>query len=322
MLILLLGLCLVSLMAGAKFIPASESWQALGYSTPCHSENCDIVRYSRLPRTLAGVVAGVALGLAGVLMQSLTRNPLADPGILGINSGASCATIVGLTFLGLPSLSDRFLLAFVGAIMATLVVALTGRGRGGRLNPIRLTLAGVSLAAILEGITSGLSLLNPDIYDYMRFWQSGSLDIRQFSTLHFVAPIIVLVALVVLSLARWLNMLALGEEMAQSLGVRVGLLQLLGLLCISLLAASATALTGPIAFVGLTAPHLARGLVGSDQRNLLPGTLLLTPILLLFADIVGRLIVPGEIRVSIITAVLGAPVLIWLVRRQPSGGVS
>lgn len=303
-------------------IPLQESWASLSPWQSCHSENCDIVRYSRLPRTFAGLIAGCALGLSGALMQSLTRNPLADPGLLGINGGASFATVLGLSLWGMHSFWWSFSLAFLGALVASLLVAFTGTGRGGRLNPIRLTLAGVSLAAILEGLTSGLSLLNPDIYDHLRFWQTGSLDIRQYDVLNVISPVVLIAALAVLMMSKSLNNLSMGEDLARTLGTRVGLVQCCGLLLIALLAAAATALTGPIAFVGLIAPHVARGLFGSDHRRFLLGTLLATPALLLLADIVGRLIAPGEIRVSIITAVLGAPMLIWLVRRQRTGGLS
>ncbi len=309
-------------MIGAKTIPFPETWTSLVSGQACHSDNCDIIRYARLPRTLAGIVAGCALGLSGALMQSLTRNPLADPGLLGINGGASFFTVLGLTITGMHTFWWNFSCAFFGALGAALLVAFTGTSRGGRLHPIRLTLAGVSLAAILEGLTSGLSLLNPDIYDHLRFWQVGTLDIRQFEILFFVMPIVALAALFVLLMSTALNNLSMGEELAQTLGTRVGLVQLGGLLFIALLAAAATALTGPIAFVGLMAPHIARGIFGSDHRRFLVGTLLITPILLLIADIIGRVISPGEIRVSIITAVIGAPVLIALVRRQSAGGLS
>ncbi len=310
----LFGLVTASLLIGAKPISLSESWSSLSLWQTCHSENCDIIRFSRLPRTLAGLVAGCALGLAGALMQSLTRNPLADPGLLGVNAGASFVTVLGLSLWGVLTFWQSFFLAFLGALLAAVTVAIAGAGRGGRLNPIRLTLAGVSLAAILEGLTSGISLLNPDIYDHLRFWQTGSLDVRQLSVFTLLGPIVLIGAIITLGLSRSLNALSMGEDLARTLGTRVGRVQLLGLFLIALLAACATALTGPIAFLGLVAPHLARGVFGSDHRYLLPGTIIITPAVLILADIIGRSVAPGEIRVSIITALIGAPVLIGLVR--------
>lgn len=321
LLIVLFGLVIASLLTGAKTISLSESWSSLSLWQSCHSENCDIIRFSRLPRTLAGLVAGCALGLAGALMQSLTRNPLADPGLLGVNSGASFVTVMGLSFWGTFSFWQSFSLAFLGALLAAIIVAITGAGRGGRLNPIRLTLAGVSLAAILEGLTSGVSLLNPDIYDHLRFWQTGSLDVRQLTIFTLLGPVVAIASLCTLVLSRSLNAISMGEDLARTLGTRVGLVQLSGLLLIALLSACATALTGPIAFIGLVAPHLARGVLGSDHRYYLPGTVLITPAVLLLADIIGRSIAPGEIRVSIITALIGAPALIFLVRHRIGRGM-
>ncbi len=321
LLLLFILLTTLSLMAGAKLIPVTESWQALVSSGPCSSQDCTIIRFARLPRTLAGIAAGISLGVAGVLMQTLTRNPLADPGLLGINSGASFAIVLGIALTGADTPQAWLGFAFGGAVFALLIVALTGAAAGGRVNPVRLTLAGVALAAVLEGITNGFSLMNPDIYDHLRFWLSGSLDIRQFSSLAVVTPAIVVAVLLALLLSKSLNNLSMGGDMATTLGTRVLGTQLSSLLAVALLAGSATALTGPIAFVGLIAPHLGRLLAGADHRRLLPVTLLLTPCLLLSADIAGRFMAAGELRVSIVTAFIGAPVLIFLIRRQPAGGL-
>ncbi|WP_286870715.1 Fe(3+)-siderophore ABC transporter permease [Pantoea sp. UBA5035] len=315
---LLLLLLALSLMLGAKSIAIHDVYLAL--TTRCGSADCVIVREARLPRTLAGLLAGCALGLAGALMQSLTRNPLADPGILGVNAGAGFAVVLGIALFGADSPADWLSFAFVGALLASLLVALTGALGGGRVNPVRLTLAGVALGAVLEGLTSGLSLLNPDIYDHLRFWHSGSLDIRSFAVLRATWPAVAVGALIALLLARALNTLSMGGDLATALGTRVARTQLLGLLAIALLSGAATAAVGPIAFVGLMTPHLARWLWGNDHRWMLPGTLLITPCLLLAADILGRLMVPGELRVSVVTALLGAPMLIVLVRRKLGRG--
>ncbi|MGG8272298.1 MULTISPECIES: Fe(3+)-siderophore ABC transporter permease [Enterobacteriaceae] len=318
-LLLLLALAIaLSLLIGAKPLPPSVIVDA--FSGSCQSADCTIVLDARLPRTLAGLLAGCALGLAGALMQTLTRNPLADPGLLGVNSGASFAIVLGAALLGITSPQEQLLMAFCGAFAASLLVAFTGSQGGGQLSPVRLTLAGVALAAVLEGLSNGIALLNPDVYDQLRFWQAGSLDIRTLQTLKIVLLPVLIAAVVTLFLSRALNSLSLGADTATALGSRVARTQLIGLLAITVLCGSATALVGPIAFIGLMMPHMARWLVGADHRWSLPVTLLATPALLLFADVLGRLLVPGELRVSVVSAFIGAPVLIWLVRRQPRGG--
>jgi ABC-type Fe3+-siderophore transport system, permease component len=318
LLVILLAAIALSLLVGAKPLPAGVVFDAL--SGTCQSADCLIVMDARLPRTLAGLLAGGALGLAGALMQTLTRNPLADPGILGVNSGASFAIVLGAALFGFSSPQEQLMLAFCGALVASLLVAFTGSQGGGQLSPVRLTLAGVALAAVLEGLSTGISLLNPDVYDQLRFWQAGSLDIRTLQTLKVVVVPMGLAAAVALALSRSLNSLSLGADTATALGNKVARTQLLGLLAITVLCGSATAVVGPIAFIGLMMPHMARWLVGADHRWSLPVTLLATPALLLLADVMGRLLVPGELRVSVVSAFIGAPVLIWLVRRQPGGG--
>lgn len=315
----LLLIAALSLLVGAKSIPVSVVLDAL--SGQCRSADCTIVLDARLPRTLAGLLAGGALGVAGALMQTLTRNPLADPGLLGVNAGASFAIVIGAALWGASSSLSLLGFAFAGALCASLIVAFTGSAGGGQLSPVRLTLAGVALTAVLEGFTSGVSLLNPVVYDRLRFWQAGSLDIRTLSTLKIIVlPVLSGMALA-LGLSRALNSLSMGSDTATALGSRVARAQLLGLLVITVLCASATAAVGPIAFIGLMMPHMARWLVGPDHRWSLPVTLLATPALLLLADMIGRLIVPGEMRVSVVSAFIGAPVLIYLVRRR-RGGVS
>ncbi|KAB1052275.1 iron chelate uptake ABC transporter family permease subunit, partial [Cronobacter sakazakii] len=198
--------------------------------------------------------------------------------------------------------------------------AFTGSAGGGQLSPVRLTLAGVALAAVLEGLSGGIALLNPTVYDQLRFWQAGSLDIRTLTTLKAIAPLVLLGAVIALLLGRALNSLSMGADTATALGSRVARTQVLGLVAITLLCASATAVVGPIAFIGLMMPHLACWLVGADHRWSLPVTLLATPSLLLLADIIGRLVVPGELRVSVVSAFIGAPALIYLVRQRRGGG--
>ncbi|MBJ3815403.1 Fe(3+)-siderophore ABC transporter permease [Shimwellia pseudoproteus] len=320
LLVLLVVMSVVSLTTGAQSIPAAIVRDAL--FTTCQTPECTIVLDARVPRTLAGMVAGAALGLAGALMQTLTRNPLADPGLLGVNSGASFAIVLGAAFWGFTSPLSMMAMAFAGALVASLTVALTGSQGGGQLSPVRLTLAGVALAAVLEGLSNGIALLNPDVYDQLRFWQAGSLDIRTLITLKAALIPMLSGCGIALLASRALNSLSMGTDTATALGNRVVGTQVAGLVAVTLLCGSATAITGPIAFIGLMMPHLARWLVGPDHRWILPTTLLATPSLLLLADVIGRVIVPGELRVAIVSAFIGAPVLIYLVRRRRSGGWS
>ncbi len=315
LLCLVLALTLAaSLLVGAKSIDFATVVQAL--SQTCRTTDCLIVLDARLPRTLAGLLAGIALGLSGALMQTLTGNPLADPGILGVNAGAGFAVVLGMAFFGAASPDLYVMFALLGALAATLLVALIGAAGGGRLNPIRLTLSGLALGAVLDGIASGIALINPLIYDQLRFWQAGSLDIRSMAVIKIVAAPIMLGAVLALGLTRGLNNLAMGNDVAAGLGSRIGMTQALGVTAITLLCGGATALVGPIAFIGLMAPHMARRLAGEDHRRLLPFILLLTPVLLLAGDILGRVIVPGELRVSVVAAFIGSPVLIALVRNH------
>ena len=313
----LLGAVLASLQVGAHLAPLSQVLDAL--TGACTSVDCVVISDARLPRTLAGLLAGAALGVAGALMQTLTRNPLADPGILGINAGASFALVVGMAWLGVNGPDQYVVCAVIGALLANLLVTLSGFTGGGRVSPMRLTLMGVALTAVLEGIGSGITLLNPLVFDQIRYWQAGSLDVRNLELIKAAALPIGTGVLLALGLSRALDSLGMGLDMAAALGTRVLRTQLLGLLAITLLCGAATAMVGPIAFVGLMMPHLARWLAGPEHGRQLPFTLLLTPTVLLLADTLGRLITAGELRVSVMTAFIGAPVLIWLARRQRLG---
>lgn len=319
--LILLAISVTSLWLGARPVAPSVVWQALTGSCPADTLDCTVVLQARLPRTLAGLLAGAALGIAGVLMQTLTRNPLADPGILGVNAGAGFAVVMGISFFGATTPEQFFLYAFCGALLATVLVALTGSTGSGRLNPLRLTLAGVALGAVLEGISSGIALLNPLVFDQLRFWQAGTLDIQNMAIIRAVSMPVGVGVVLSLLLCRALNSLSMGDDLAAALGTRVVRTQLLGILAITLLCGGATAAVGPLAFVGLMMPHLARLIAGTDHRWLLPWTLVLTPTLLLLADLVGRVLVPGELRVSVVMAFLGAPVLIMLVRRYRGNGL-
>ncbi len=276
-----------------------------------------VVADLRVPRTVAGVVVAAALGAAGALVQAYTRNPLADPGILGVNAGAAFAVAVGVAFFGLRDISAFVWLAFVGALVVTLAVSVIGSAGRGGADPLRLTLAGVALGAVLAGLTTGMTLSNPDAFDRMRSWNAGSLLGRDLDVVGAVVPFVIVGLVLALILAPGLNALALGDDVARAQGARVGAIRIGVILAVTVLAGAATALAGPISFVGLMVPHVARWLFGVDQRLILAVSMLTAPIVVLTSDVLGRiLIAPAEIPVGIVTAVVGAPVLIALARRR------
>ena len=301
---------LLSIAVGAKAIPLGTVWHEL--TRYDGSVDGVVIRSLRLPRTILGIAVGAALGLAGALMQALTRNPLADPGILGVNAGAAAAAVAAISLLGLTSPLAYVWFALAGAAIAAVFVYLSGR-----TTPILLALAGAAVSAVLGAFVAGLTLVNQNAFDAYRFWSVGTLAGRPFAILPDIAPFLLVGAVLALGLTRPLNALALGEDTGRALGLRPGRTRVLGMLAVTLLCGAATAAVGPIGFVGLAVPHLARGLTGPDQRWVLPYSLVLAPILLLGADILGRVRArPGEIQVGIVTAFLGAPVLILLAHRR------
>ncbi len=311
---LLVFVVLLSLAVGAKPIPLGTVIHSFtGFDG---SNDHLVVRELRLPRTLVGVLVGAALGLAGALMQAITRNPLADPGLLGVNAGASLAVVIGISMFGLGSLSAYVWLAFFGAAVTSVVVyALGSMGRGGA-TPVRLALAGAALSALLGALTSAVVLLDQATLDQFRFWVVGSLAGRDQDVLVQVLPFIVVGLVVGLGCARPLNALGLGEETARALGTRVGWTRAATALSVTLLCGAATAACGPIGFIGLVVPLAARAVVGPDQRWLLPYSAVIGPIVLLVCDVVGRVIArPSEVQVGIMTAAIGGPAFVLLVRR-------
>ncbi len=317
--VVLCAVLLLSLTLGARPIAPGVVFDALS-GTAIGSDEAVIVLDARVPRTLLGLLAGAALGLAGALMQALTRNPLADPGILGVNAGASFAVVAGVAFFGATGGHGMLAFAFAGALLTTLLVYLIGIWGSARLDPARFVLGGVAVGAVMMGFSSGITLLDASLFDRIRFWNAGSLDVRDLSRVLLAAPAILAGCALALGLATQLNALSMGDELAVTLGARPRLARSLAVLAITLLCGASTAVAGPIGFIGLMIPHWARRLVGTDQRWLLPCCALLAPALLLVADIVGRVIVAGELRVSIVTAFIGAPVLIWLARRHLAAG--
>jgi iron complex transport system permease protein len=255
-------------------------------------------------------------------MQGLSRNPLADPGILGVNFGASLAVVVAIAFLGVTSVSGYVWFAFAGAALAAaLVYAVSSVGREGA-TPVKLALAGAAVSAALGSLITAVMLTSRVSLDTMRFWQVGSLAGRTLGVLLQVLPTLAVGALIAFGLGRVLNGLALGDDVARGLGQRVGLARVLSGIAIVLLCGSATAAVGPIAFVGLVVPHAARWVVGSDYRRILAFSAVIAPTLLIACDVVGRVVAPpGELQVGVVMAFVGAPIFIALVRRRKPVGL-
>jgi iron complex transport system permease protein len=315
LLVLLAAAAFLSISVGTRSIPLDRVWDLVLH--PDGSDAAVIVQDLRIPRTVLGLLVGAALGLAGALMQALTRNPLADPGILGVNAGAACVVVVGIAVFGEVDPNVQVWLAFLGAGLATvLVYGVASRGRSGA-TPVRLALAGIALTFALYAVVQGITTLKPAVFDEYRFWQVGSLAGHDASVARQVGPFLGVGIVLALLLARPLNALALGDDVSRALGAHVGRTRALGALAITLLCGAATAAGGPVGFVGLTVPHVARAITGPDQRWVLPYSMVLAPILLVVADVVGRVVArPAELQVAIVTAILGAPVFIAIVRRR------
>ncbi|MET8978442.1 iron ABC transporter permease [Streptomyces sp. NPDC004539] len=309
-----LALCAaLSLALGARSIPLSTVTGAL--FGDAHGRDALVVTGLRLPRTVIGLFVGAALGVAGAVAQGVTRNPLASPTTLGINAGAGFAVVVAIYALGLDSPLQYVWFAFAGAAAAALFAQALAR-RSGDIDPVRLALGGTVLQLVLLSWTSAVMLLDQRTLDEARFWLAGSLAERPLSALWQVLPMLLLGLVLALAVSPALNTLALGDDSAAALGVPVGRVRLAGGIAVVLLAGSSVAVAGPVAFIGLAAPHLVRPLLGGDHRLLVPGCLLAGPVLLLSADVLGRLVIrPSELEVGIVTAFLGAPLLALLARK-------
>nr|WP_264927201.1 iron chelate uptake ABC transporter family permease subunit [Streptomyces sp. A012304] len=306
---------LLSVWVGTRGIPFSATWSLLW--RPDGSEASVIIHDYRVPRTLLGLLVGAALGLSGALMQSLTRNPLADPGLLGVSLGASSGVVVAIAFLGVGSVLGYVWFAFLGAALASVLVYVLGSFGRSLATPDRLVVAGAAVTAVLFALNYAVLLLHPRAFDQFRFWTAGALAGRNIDVVLIVLPFVVVGLLLALGLAPALNALAMGDQMGRALGVNVGRSRALGLVAVILLCGAATAAAGPIGFVGLVVPHVARFVVGTDQRWVFAYSMLFAPVLLLGADVLGRVLgAPGEIEVGIVTAFLGAPLFIALCRRR------
>ncbi|MCX5459190.1 iron ABC transporter permease [Streptomyces albidoflavus] len=313
-LLVLAAVMVASLAYGSRDVPWADVQAAIGGADGTLGE---AAAAKRIPRTLLAVVIGAALALSGAVMQGVTRNPLADPGILGVNMGASLAVVTGVAFFGLTSPTSYIWVAIVGAAASALFVYTVGTlGRGGA-TPLRLALAGAATSAAFASLVSAVVLPRNDIAGSFRLWQIGGVGGASYERIGQVLPFLVAGFLLCLLSARALNSLALGDELAAGLGERVALVRAVAALGAVLLCGAATAVAGPIAFVGLVVPHTCRLLVGVDHRWLLPLSMLLGAVLLTAADVVGRVVArPSEIDVGIVTALIGAPFFLYIVRRQ------
>lgn len=296
----------------AEIVEGLTSW--MRGRTP--AEIGAIAVQERIPRTVLAIIAGAALALSGALMQAITRNPIADPGILGVNTGAALAVVCGIAFFGITSPFEYLWLALGGAILTAVFVYNVGSVGPGGSTPIKLALAGAATTAALGSLVSAVLLPRVAAMDTFRFWQVGGVAGADWSTMAVVAPLLVVGTLIALLCAPALNALALGDDVAVGLGVRIGRTRLLAAAAGVVLCAAVTAVAGPIAFVGLMVPHVVRMLIGPDQRWMLPLSAVGGAILLLLADTIGRLIgYPGETEAGILTAFVGAPVLVIIARR-------
>ncbi len=313
LLVLLAAALLASITLGSRAIPLADAMQVLtGHGDTVADRG---IVEARLARTAVGFLVGAALAVAGAAMQGLTRNPLADPGLLGVNAGAGLAVVVAISVFGVGSLTGYVWWAMAGAGLAAVIVHCLA-GLAGAATPLRLTIAGAAVTAGLASWSSGLLVSSRQSFDSFRFWQVGTIGGRGLDLVVTVLPFFVVGLLVVLLAVRQLNALALGEDLARGLGENVVLARAAVAVGVAVLCGASTALAGPIGFLGLVVPHVARFAVGPDHRRTIPLCLVIGPTLLLAADTVGRLVAqPSEVQAGIMTAVIGVPFFVVLVRR-------
>ena len=304
-----------SLAVGSNHIPLANVWQLLLH--PDETFESVVVHQQRIPRTILVILVGAALGVAGALMQSLTRNPLADPGVLGVNAGASLAVVLAVAIFGLTSIWFYLWFAFFGAALAAVVVYVLGGMGTSAATPARLALAGVAISMVISSFVQVVILNDQNVYNEFRLWAAGSLENRGYPVILGVGGFIAAGLLLAFLCGPGLNAVALGEEAGKALGVRVVRLRVMVMIAVTLLAGAATAAVGPIMFIGLGVPYIARIFSGPDQRWIIPFSALIAPAVMLCADIFARVVVmPQEVQTGIVTAILGGPVFVMLVRRS------
>ncbi|WP_083397146.1 iron chelate uptake ABC transporter family permease subunit [Plantibacter sp. MMLR14_011] len=312
--LLCLAALAASMLVGSRSLPPADVVHVLFHPDPADAIS-QTVWLSRVPRTVLVLVAGAALGVAGALMQAVTRNPMTDPGILGVNAGASLAVVVGLAFFGMTDISQYMWWSFAGAMITSVLVFMIGNTGSARGNPVRMTLSGVALGAVLSGFSSAVLLSNSEVLQKMRGWSAGTTASQPLDATLAIVPFIVAGLILAMLSSRSLNLLSLGEASAVAMGAHPNRIRIVALVAIALLAGGATAAAGPIGFLGLLAPHIARMIVGPHQGWILAYSVLIAPTVMGFADVLGRVITAGEVPVGVVTAFIGAPVLIYMVRR-------
>lgn len=275
-----------------------------------------IIQTTRLPRALIAMVVGASLAIAGAIMQALTRNPLASPGIFGVNAGAGFFVVFSVTIFSVGSMQSFTIISFLGAAIAAFAVLIIGSAGLGGLTPMKLTLAGASIAALFTSLTQGLLVLNEAALDQVLFWLAGSVQGRKLEMLKVVLPYILVAWFVSFLIANKINVLTMGEDVAKGLGQRTAWVKVVSAILVIFLAGGSVAIAGPIGFVGIVVPHFARFLVGNDHRWVLPYCAILGGILLLLSDIGARyIIMPEEVPVGVMTALIGTPFFIYIARR-------
>lgn len=317
---IILCLALLSIMAifsislGAKSIAFTKVIDVLLGNAPDSLEAAIILQ--RIPRTVFGILAGGALGISGALMQSITRNPIADPSILGVNTGASLFVVAGIAFFNITVAYQYIWLAIIGAgVTAVFVYSVASMGKDGA-TPLKLALSGSAVSIVLGSLVSTIMLPNNRVMEAFRFWQVGSIGSATWENIMLISPFLIVGFIISMFISGYLNNLALGDEAATALGTNVVMTRTIGALSSVLLCGATTALAGPIGFVGLIIPHIIRLIFGSEMSKMLPLSFLGSAILMLVSDIIGRIIsLPGETEVGIVTAVLGAPVFILAIRK-------
>lgn len=319
-LVIILCLALLSVIAmfsvslGVKRIAFSKVMEVI-FGNDLDSIEATII-LQRIPRTVFGILAGGALGISGALMQSITRNPIADPSILGVNTGASLFVVAGIAFFNITAAYQYIWLAIIGAgLTAVFVYSVASMGKDGA-TPLKLALSGSAVSIVLGSLVSTIMLPNNRVMEAFRFWQVGSIGSATWENIALISPFLILGFIISMLISGYLNNLALGDEAATALGTNVVLTRSVGALASVLLCGAATALAGPIGFIGLIIPHIVRLVFGSEMSKMLPLSFIGSGMLLLLSDILGRIIgSPGETEVGIVTAVLGAPIFIFAIRK-------
>jgi iron complex transport system permease protein len=313
---LLAAICSMVLSVVMGYTDTSLSAAIEAYTAFNGSNEHLIIQLSRVPRALVGMAVGISLGLSGVLMQALTRNPIASPDIFGVNAGAGFFIVFGVTFLGISSIEQFMWIGFLGAAVAAIMAYTLGSAGKGGLTPVKLTLAGAVMAALFASLTQGMLVTNEKALDEVLFWLAGSVEGRKLSMLAVVMPALLIAWITTFILARQLNAFVLGEDVAVSLGQKTVLFKLLAALMVVLLAGGSVAIAGPISFIGIIVPHFARFLAGNDHRWVVPYAALTGGIMLVVADIGARyIIMPEEAPVGVVTALIGTPFFIYIVRK-------